>query len=133
VSCVLDSHTRQQPLIAVCRWHALLPWVVLGHHCCSSLVHVGPHCCSSLAHVVAICCWHVLLPFFVGMHHCCLSLVCVVALGSTVLVLSSMGGRLALCAVIVLCVGSLFVGGGSSSSVGGELSSVDVGRCCPWG
>jgi hypothetical protein len=27
----------------------------------------------------------------------------------------------------------LSLGGGSSSSVGGALSSVDGGRCCPWG
>jgi hypothetical protein len=76
--------------------------------------------------LVAIHLWCMSLLFVVGMHHCCFSLACVVALGGTVLVSSSVGGRLSLCAVVVLHAQSLFVGGGLSSSVGSVLRSGSV-------
>jgi hypothetical protein len=100
---------------------------------------LGPRCRSSLARVVALggagppllfvvgACGPS-LPFVFGVRHCRLLLAHVVAVFHwRALLLFAVGA--------CRCLGarSLFVGGRSSSSVGGALSSVDGGRCCPWG
>jgi hypothetical protein len=105
-----------------------LPFVVGARRClgwCWAAVAVRRWCVWAL---VAVRLWRASLPFVAGAHRCRSLLARVVAV-------FHWRAPLLFAVGACRCLGarSLFVGGRSSSSVGGALSSVDGGRCCPWG